>query len=289
MIEVKNLIYEFTPGHRTINDVSFRLSMGSVSALIGANGSGKSTLLECMAGVRKPTSGSISISGKDIYTEPGEFKKMTAYLPDQFGLYENLTVFQILSHQADAHFIPKTKKKEQIDLMIEQLHLQNIINERVIGLSTRVRKRLAIAKVMIHSPKLVILDDPMTGLDTETRSSLFKWFKELNINEGVTFFFTTYQLGELYDISQRLLVLKDGILVQDISHKQKEKHVSFVAHNKIEEIPSILSKFPLVTDILTHEHMISFSFAGDINEQTEILSTLITNGVKISEFTASKN
>jgi ABC-2 type transport system ATP-binding protein len=179
MISVENLIYEY-PGHRAIDDISFTLRRGSITALVGPNGAGKTTLLKCLSALTKPFSGKIFINNLDVLKYPRESHKMMGFLPDFFGLYDNLSVYQSLSYFAMAHGAESSRIEPRVIEIVENLNLKDKLNEKVSSLSRGMRQRLGIGQAMIHDPELLLLDEPASGLDPEARYALSELFLKLN-------------------------------------------------------------------------------------------------------------
>ncbi|MFP6680824.1 MAG: ABC transporter ATP-binding protein, partial [Gammaproteobacteria bacterium] len=165
MIEVQNLIFEY-PGHRAIDDVSFTINRDSVTALVGPNGAGKTTLMRCLCGLERPLSGSIIIDGIDVIENPRRSHEKIGYLSDFFGLYDELQVAQCLRYAAEANGV-RNNVSESIRQTAERLRLTERLYQHVGELSRGLRQRVAIGQAMIHNPRVLILDEPASGLDPE--------------------------------------------------------------------------------------------------------------------------
>lgn len=211
LLLVNNLTYDY-PGKRALNNVSFKIEPRTITALVGPNGAGKSTLLRCLAGLDLPLQGRINIDQIDVLNNPREAHALMGYLPDSYGLYEDLTVHQCLLYQAMAHSITKHLISNRIQETAEALEIQQHLNQEVGSLSRGQRQRVAIAQTLLHQPKLLLLDEPATNLDPEARHQLAQIFKNL-AETGVTLLVSSHILAELEDYCTDMLVLREGKLM----------------------------------------------------------------------------
>ena len=211
LIEVKNLTFEY-PNTRALDNISFNLAQHSITALVGPNGAGKSTLLRCIAALEAPLSGLVLLNGQDVLEDPRASHRQIGYLSDSFGLYNALTVKQCLEYAARAQGI--ISNVNQIVLETAQtLGLSEKINTLTGALSRGQRQRVALGQSIIHSPSLLLLDEPASGLDPEARYNLSQIFIALK-NSGMTLIVSSHILAELEDYSTDMLVLKDGKILQ---------------------------------------------------------------------------
>ena len=175
MINVEQLIFEY-PNLRALDEVSFHIPQGSITALVGPNGAGKSTLLRCMAGLDQPMSGNIRINDIDVLEHPRECHRIIGYLSDFFGLYDRLTVRQCLHYVARAQGIAEADCAAAIDKISSGLYINDRLDVLAGTLSRGLRQRVAIGQAIIHSPRVVLLDEPASGLDPEARHELAELF-----------------------------------------------------------------------------------------------------------------
>lgn len=208
MIEIKNLSFRFGT-HRALNELSFTIPEGSITALVGPNGAGKTTLMRCMSALAHPTEGQVLIDGIDSSEDPHACHRLLGFLADNFGLYEELTVEQSLAYFASAHQMDQQRVEE----VLEQVNLTNKKKEQIKSLSRGMRQRVGIAQAIIHLPKYLILDEPASGLDPEARIQLAELFKQLN-KAGITLLVSSHILAELDQYANHLIVLKAGKLVE---------------------------------------------------------------------------
>ncbi len=284
MISVENLIYEY-PGHRAIDDISFMLRRGSITALVGPNGAGKTTLLKCLSALTKPFSGKIFINNLDVLKYPRESHKMMGFLPDFFGLYDNLTVHQSLSYFAMTHGVQSSQIEPRVLEIVENLNLKDKLNEKVSSLSRGMRQRLGIGQAMIHDPELLLLDEPASGLDPEARYALSELFLKLN-RQGKTLVVSSHILSELDQYATDMLILRQGKIVEssvkpDESMKRK---LCLKLLTMPDQLPEALEKNGLIEDLSIEGDTIRFEFNGDEAAQHHLLKSLILSDLAIREF-----
>lgn len=208
MIIVQDVIYDY-PAARALHGVSFEIPSGVVLALVGPNGAGKSTLMRCMAALDAPTSGTIKVAGLDTQDDPRGVHALIGYLPDFFGLYDELTVRQSLTYAARSRGVPAEHAAKAVEVAAGRVQLDDRLEARAGELSRGLRQRLAIAQTIVHAPRVLLLDEPAAGLDPEARRSLSELIIRLS-REGMTIVVSSHILAELEDYSTRMLMIHDG-------------------------------------------------------------------------------
>ncbi len=212
MLEVRSLRFDY-PNHPALVDVSFNLAAGSVTALVGPNGAGKSTLMRCIAGLAEPLSGAVYLNGVAISDNPRLAHRDIGYLEDEFGLYDELTASQCLHYAAAARGVPDAALNARTEAVAAQLDISHCLPKRVHELSRGQRQRVAIGQAIISAPKLLVLDEPASGLDPEARASLAGLFKRLQA-DGITLLVSSHILTELEAYSTHMLVLRAGRMIE---------------------------------------------------------------------------
>ncbi|MBY0426524.1 MAG: ABC transporter ATP-binding protein [Cytophagales bacterium] len=212
MIVVENLVYEYAD-KRALDHVSFQIPAGEITALVGPNGAGKTTLLRCIAALARPLSGKIEVNGSDVELFPRETHKNIGYLSDSFGLYDDLTAEQAIRFAAHAR-IPEAPIAEQLALeTIQSLGIQEFNKKKINTLSRGMKQRVGIAQAIVHRPKLVMLDEPASGLDPEARYALSSLLVQLK-DSGMSLIVSSHILAELEDYSTDMLVIREGKIVE---------------------------------------------------------------------------
>lgn len=290
MIEVENVVYEY-PGHRALDDVSFSAREGSITALVGPNGAGKTTLLRCIAALASPLSGNIYVEGKHVDSYPREVHEVVGYLSDFFGLYDQLTVRQCLTYMAWSRELPESKVGEMIERAAEKCEISDYLDKKTASLSRGYRQRLGIAQAIIHEPKVLLLDEPASGLDPESRNSLSKLFLSLS-KGGATILVSSHILSELEEYCTDMVILRNGKIVEHTqSESEKKAEMETVVLELTEDGEAYLSKVQEaasklggISNIEVDKTRITFSFGSDPKARRELLKYLINEGVPVCGF-----
>ena len=291
MIEVGSLVFDY-PGTRALNGVSFTVESGSITALVGPNGAGKTTLLRCLAALEEPLSGTIRIDGIDILADPRECHRRVGYLSDFFGLYDELTVQQCLTHAAAARGVPEAETAAVVTLAAGRLGIEERLAAKAGTLSRGLRQRLAIAQAIIHRPRLLLLDEPASGLDPEARHRLARLFTRLR-DEGMTLLVSSHILAELDEYSTAMLVLRNGrLLAHDAVRAQAADGVvlRLAVAAPVENLGELLATLPGVSEVRSDGLAATFAFSKDAAGQHGLLRELVNRGVPVCAFgEASQN
>ena len=212
MIKVNHLTYDYA-GKRALQDVSFEITQGSITALVGPNGAGKTTLLRSLAALTKPLSGNVFINNINAFTKPQQVHAQVGYLQDLFGLYDSLTVLQSMQFTAYSRLQNYSNIDEAINLAVQRAGIGSFVHNKINTLSRGMRQRVGIAQAIVHNPKVLLLDEPASGLDPEARHSLSQLLLELR-NSGMTIVVSSHILAELEDYSSAMLVIQDGKMIE---------------------------------------------------------------------------
>nr|HEV7952719.1 ABC transporter ATP-binding protein [Candidatus Acidoferrales bacterium] len=208
MIEVEQIRKKYKDTE-ALAGFSLRVADGELFGLIGPNGAGKSTLMKILATLIHSSDGRASIAGIDVARDPKSVKRVVGYMPDQPGLYQEMRVREFLEFFAAAFAVPKDKQRAAVEKALERSNLAERSQSFVEELSFGMKQRLVLAKTLLHEPKLLILDEPATGLDPIARIDLREQLKKLNA-EGVTIFISSHILSDLEDICDRVALITAG-------------------------------------------------------------------------------
>ncbi|MDR0477726.1 MAG: ABC transporter ATP-binding protein [Desulfobulbaceae bacterium] len=226
IISVRHVSYYDYPEHRVLDDVSFELPPASITALVGPNGAGKTTLLRAMAALEEPMGGEIFINGLNIWQAPREAHRLMGYLPDHFGLYQELSAHRCLLHAARTRGLSQDEAEQAAQRAARQVNLADKLKERAGTLSRGQRQRLALAQAIVHRPQVLLLDEPASGLDPQARADLSRLLKSLAA-EGMTLLISSHILAELESYCMAILVLEQGRL---LSHQHLENRAATAAN-----------------------------------------------------------
>lgn len=208
MIEIQSLTKNY--GRRpALKDFSLRVEGGELFGLVGPNGAGKTTLIKILATLQPANSGTARIAGHDVVAEPAAIRATVGYLPDVPGLYQDMRVREFLEFFADAFHVHEPKRRQAIERALERSGLSDRQNDYVEQLSFGMKQRLILAKTLLHDPKVLLLDEPATGLDPLARVELRELLKQLN-REGLTIFVSSHILSDLEDICTRVALIALG-------------------------------------------------------------------------------
>ncbi|MDA3962315.1 MAG: ABC transporter ATP-binding protein [Planctomycetota bacterium] len=195
-----------------VNDISFGIGRGAVFGFIGPNGAGKSSTIKVMATLLRPSTGRVRIGGIDVRRDPDAIRRMIGYVPDAFGVYEDLNVEEYLHFFAAAYRIPRADRKRIIGDSLELTDLTQKTRSPVDGLSRGMKQRLSIARVLLHDPKLLLLDEPASGLDPRARIEMRELLKELQ-RMGKTILVSSHILSELAQLCSQIGIIEAGQMV----------------------------------------------------------------------------
>ncbi|WP_127551324.1 ABC transporter ATP-binding protein [Paenibacillus amylolyticus] len=212
MIEVRNISKQFKV-HQALHDVSFTVKQGSVTGLIGPNGSGKTTLIRIMNGVLGASSGQVTINGLDTACEAEKVLAMCGTLTEQSGLYENMSGRDNLTFFADVFGLKHAKKR--IDELVNLFELQDYQHRKVGTYSTGMKKRLGLARVLLHRPSILFLDEPTNGLDPDGIQMVLRIIRQLNKEEKMTILVSSHVLSQLSAVCDHYIFMEKGRIVEE--------------------------------------------------------------------------
>lgn len=277
VIEFKNLTKTYGKA-RGIENISFNVEEGEIFGFIGPNGAGKSTAIRTMLSIIYPTSGSVSIFGKDSVKDAKEIKKNIGYLPSEVFYYDNMKVIDLLKYSASFY---KKDCSKRIHELAENMNLD--LNKKIDDLSFGNRKKVGIVQALLHEPKLIILDEPTGGLDPLMQQKFFEILREEN-KKGATILFSSHILSEVQKMCSRVAIIKEGKLVklEKISTLKETNHKKFQIEVK-DKIDENYFKINGVSSLNVNGNNISFLFRGDINEMVKKLSKIDIANILIEE------
>ena len=289
-IAVAGVTYIY-PGTRALDNVSFNIPRGSVTALAGPNGAGKTTLLRCIAGLDRPLSGGITVADIDVLEEPREAHAHMGYLSDFFGLYDALTVRQSLAHAASANGVAEEKLAATVMQTATRLDLADRLEQRCATLSRGLRQRVAIGQAIVHAPQVLLLDEPASGLDPEARHSLATLFTRLK-NEGMTLVVSSHILAELDEYSTHMLVLRGGKIIEHRPLASANAQSGGLAVQQIRvrlarphaNLPGVLTALAGVRTLECNTLDALLEVTGGAHEQSAVLRALVNADVPVSAF-----
>lgn len=213
MLKINNLTKSY--GNKiAVNNISFNLKAGEITGFIGPNGAGKTTTIEMITGILKPDSGDIAICGHDLYNEPLAAKQCFGYVSDTPDMFLRLTGMEYLNFIADIFQVPVDQRKSLIEKYAPKLGIMDNLNDAILNYSHGMRQKIVILSALIHTPKLLILDEPLVGLDPSSAYELKGIMQEYAANGG-SVFFSTHILEIAQKLCHRILIIKKGNIIYD--------------------------------------------------------------------------
>ncbi len=246
-LDISHLFKTYRSGVQALKDVSLSIEQGDFYALLGANGAGKTTMLGIVAGLVRKTSGKVKVFDIDIDIDHNQAKKHIGLVPQEFNFNIFEKVSDIVVAQAGYFGIERHEALIRTEKILKDLELWDKKDAVSRTLSGGMKRRLMIARALVHRPKLLILDEPTSGVDAELRISMWEYLRSLNSN-GTTILLTTHYLEEVEQLCKNVAIIKQGVLVKEATVKgmirSLEKHTYVVSVSKLPSAPKI-GKYPL--------------------------------------------
>ncbi len=212
MLEIRNYSKSYGGEKKAADDVSLTVMSGDIYGFIGHNGAGKSTTIRAVVGVLDFTEGEIFIDGHSVKTEPMECKKVTAYIPDNPDLYENLTGIQYLNFIADVFDIGAAEREERIKKYADTFEITDALGDQIGSYSHGMKQKVAIISALIHEPRLLVLDEPFVGLDPKATFTLKEIMHDM-CAKGTAVFFSTHVLDVAEKLCNKVAIIKQGRII----------------------------------------------------------------------------
>ena len=269
-----------TEPKRALNEVSFDVPRGQIFGLLGPNGAGKSTLINILAGLVTKTSGKVTIWGFDIDEHPRNSKRSIGVVPQEIIFDPFFTPRETLEIQAGLYGIPPDQRMS--DELLAAMHLTDKANAYSRTLSGGMKRRLLVAKAMVHSPPILVLDEPTAGVDVELRRQLWDYVRKLHA-QGVTIVLTTHYLEEAEELCDRIAIIHHGRVIaneptRELLAKAQEKAVVVTFDRDITQVPSDPS-FENIS--LIDERTLEITYRKDKLNAGQVLSELTADGLGI--------
>ena len=219
MIRVENLVRKFGD-FTAVDHISFEVGQGEIFAFLGPNGAGKTTTIKMLTTLLRPTGGTLLIDGLDPAAEPHEVRKRFGIVFQDPSLDGDMTAYENMELHAVFYHVPRKFRAERIERLLRDFELWDRRKDQVKLFSGGMKRRLEIARALLHTPRILFLDEPTLGLDPQTRNQLWTRVKELNRSEGVTVFLTTHYMDEADRVAQRIAIIDHGKIVAQGSPQQ---------------------------------------------------------------------
>jgi ABC-2 type transport system ATP-binding protein len=272
-----------------VDHLSMTVERGHVFGFVGPNGAGKTTTMRIAATLLAPTSGSVRVAGFDVMEEPIKVRRKIGYMPDFFGVYDNLKAMEYLDFYGASYGIPYKERQKTAEGLLNLVGLANKRDNYVDSLSRGMKQRLCLARSLMHDPELLILDEPASGMDPRARVELKNILKELK-NMSKTILISSHILSELSEMCDSIGIIEHGRLVVSGDVKNIMETVSGRLTVRIKLLDdmdraiNILKEQPLVSDIFQEDDMLEIGYKGKDEDLWPLLKTLVANDVPIISF-----
>jgi ABC-2 type transport system ATP-binding protein len=279
-IRIESLSKIYEGGKLALDQVSFDVPRGQIFGLLGPNGAGKSTLINILAGLVVKTGGKAVIWGFDIDEHPRNAKRSIGVVPQEIIFDPFFTPRETLEIQAGLYGIPAGKRNS--DALLAAMHLTDKANAYSRTLSGGMKRRLLVAKAMVHSPPILVLDEPTAGVDVELRRQLWDYVRSLN-EQGVTVVLTTHYLEEAEELCDRIAIINHGKVIaneptRELVSKAQEKAVVVTIDRDLDRVP-VNSSFDNI--VLVDERTLEITYRKDKVNAGQVLSALTADGLGI--------
>ncbi len=288
MVCIENLTKKFK-GTLAVDGLNMEIPEGEIYGFVGANGAGKTTTMRIIAGLLAPTSGRVFIDGMDVSKKPLEVKKQIGYMPDFFGVYDDLKVCEYMDFYAGLQGVTRNRREKLMDSLLELVRLTHKKEAYVDTLSRGMKQRLCLARSLIHDPKFLILDEPASGLDPRARVEMKEILKELE-TMGKTVLISSHILPELSELCTSIGMIDSGKLVASGSVKEivnKLSHsgkVKMKVLEKEEEAVKVLLEMPEIGAVSSVTGNIEVDVNGGDDVYAKMLKVIIEREIPVVSF-----
>lgn len=294
MVVIENLRKEYPNQLVAVKGLNLTLEPGDIFGFIGPNGAGKTSTIKMLATLLRPTSGRALIDGHDITREAEKVRGIIGYMPDNFGVYDDIKVWEYLDFFAACYKIPRDRRPQIIDEVLELTDLTVKKESYVEELSRGMKQRLCLAKTLVHDPKLLLLDEPASGLDPRARIEIKELLRELK-GMGKTIIISSHILPELSDFCNKIGIIEQGEMI--VSGDVREIMRQVVGGTVLDVRPLAedldaaeerLAAIAAVQSVRRADGALKVEYAGEPENSHQILTHLVANGIRIRSFTEER-
>jgi ABC-2 type transport system ATP-binding protein len=287
MIHAENLTKKF--GNITaVDDISFDIEEGKIFGFLGPNGAGKTTTIRMLSTLIKPTNGKIIIDQRDIQKNGEYVRSIIGILTETPGLYEKISAYENLNYFSGFYSITESKKKENIEKFLKMFELWDRKDDLVKSFSKGMKQKLALARALIHEPKILFLDEPTAGLDPESAFMVRNFIERLKNDEKTTVFLCTHNLEEASNLSDIVCIIKNKIIkistLEELQRNKKGKKVEIVLSSNAEKFSSIFTQFKEISSIEFIKNRANLSLENPETINPLIIKKLVDAGAEIIFF-----
>jgi ABC-2 type transport system ATP-binding protein len=288
MIELTNFCKKYGD-FTAVEGLTLKIEAGELFGFIGPNGAGKSTTIRFLATLLRATHGEGLVNGHSVTGDPLAVRRSVGYMPDNFGVYDGMKVWEFLDFFAVAYQIPRARRKQVIADCMELLDLTHKRDDYVNGLSRGMKQRLCLAKTLVHDPPVLILDEPTSGLDPRARLEVKALLKELR-RMGKTILISSHILSELADCCTSIGIIERGQLlmhgpIDDVYRRiRRNRIVEIRPLDNFDRALSVVRSQPATIDVQVAGQRITAELAADDEQMAQLLEQLLAAGVRLQSF-----
>ncbi len=288
MLKIRNL-RKLYGNYHALDGLDMEIEEGALYGFVGPNGAGKTTTIKIISGLLMPDAGDVEIDGIDALAQPYRLKEKIGYVPDYFGVYDNLKVSEYMEFFASCYGMEGLTARKRSQTLLEQVGLGDKLDFYVDGLSRGMKQRLSLARALLHEPVLLVMDEPAAGLDPRTRLEFRETVRELN-QQGMTILLSSHLLTGLTELCTDVGIIDGGRMlltgsVEEIIEKiHTSKPIVITVCDNIQTALSLLKEHPLVRSISVKEQEILVQFSGSGRQESQLLTELVQSGVHVRGF-----
>ena len=288
MLKIRNL-RKLYGNYHALDGLDMEIEEGALYGFVGPNGAGKTTTIKIISGLLMPDAGDVEIDGIDALAQPYRLKEKIGYVPDYFGVYDNLKVSEYMELFASCYGMEGLTARNRSQTLLEQVGLGDKLDFYVDGLSRGMKQRLSLARALLHEPVLLVMDEPAAGLDPRTRLEFRETVRELN-QQGMTILLSSHLLTGLTELCTDVGIIDGGRMLLTGSEEEiiEKIHTSqpivITVCDNIQTALSLLKEHPLVRSISVKEQEILVQFSGSGRQESQLLTELVQSGVHVRGF-----
>ncbi len=288
MLKVENLYKRFGD-FLALDGLNMNVRKGELFGFVGPNGAGKTTTIRIISGLLSATGGDVWVDGKRVGKDIQVLKNHIGFVPDFFGVYDNLTVMEYLEFYGAAYQIPAREQKKRAEEVLDLVNLKDVEERFVDALSRGMQQKLCVARALLHKPPLLVMDEPASGLDPRTRREFKEMLKQLR-QMGYTILISSHILSELADMCTGIGIINKGkmVLQGDIEEIllsiDSSNPILITVYKNLQEAVELVHRHPLVSRVSIDGNVISVLFSGNKEEEAGLLNQLIGAGVMLTSF-----
>ncbi|HYF81961.1 MAG TPA: ABC transporter ATP-binding protein [Clostridia bacterium] len=288
MLNIKNLNKKYGK-FQAVSDLNLEVPEGEIFGFVGPNGAGKTTTMKIICGLLRATTGEITLDGVDVIRNNKRIKEKIGYMPDFFGVYDDLKVSEYLEFYASIYNIKGQEKKKITDDLLELVDLSHKREAYVDSLSRGMKQRLCLARSLVHNPRLLVLDEPASGMDPRARVEMKEILRNLK-GMGKTIIISSHILPELAELCTSIGIIDKGRIVISGSVEEimqqvySKKVIKLKVRDKIDDAVMILKEYPFIDKLVSRGDTIQAGFEGGDEDMSRVLSALVTRGIPVVSF-----